>query len=216
MGFGRGKGFTSIVKQEVVTVATKSGGGAYRPTLTESNPSIVAKGGGGAHRVTLTELNPSYSTEVTEPTYTEEQTEGGLLQWLYGPTAATRGGQRLTITNRDVITLAFKAQKSGSPTGDVTFTIRKVSDDSIIASKVWGDASAIVAGEWMEVTFDTPVTVNEEVRILFEFTGGNANNRIGHWGSGTDVKAGEYYTRYLSGAYNNVTSWDSIYRYTYS
>lgn len=149
----------------------------------------------------------------------EEQTTGSLLQALFGPATAIRGGQRLTITNRVVSKLAFKCEKGGSggaPTGDITFTIRKVSDDSlVVASKVWGDAVAIVAGAWMEVTFNTPVFVNEEVRILLEFVGGDATNWVGHYGTNTDVKADEFYTRHLDGSYSTATTWDATYRYTY-
>jgi hypothetical protein len=40
MGFGRGKGFTSKIRQEQVTVKTKGGGGAAKKTLTETNPAV--------------------------------------------------------------------------------------------------------------------------------------------------------------------------------
>lgn len=150
---------------------------------------------------------------------TEEQTTGAALQALYGPTAATRAGQRLTITNRVVSKLSFKCGKGGgggAPTGTITYTIRSTSDDSVLATKAWGDAGDIVTGEWMEVTFDTATYANEEVFILLEFAGGDSSNYVTHYGANTDEKADEYYVRYLEGAYNNATTWDATYIYTYT
>lgn len=145
-----------------------------------------------------------------------EQGTGYAQQTLYGPTAATRYGQRLTISNRVVSGLAFKcAIDAGSPTGDITFTIRKVSDDSVVLTKVWGDASAIVGGAWMEVTFDSPATVNEEVRLQVEYAGGDINNRIAVYGTSPSVLDNEYAGRYLTGAYNDQATWDATYRYTF-
>lgn len=147
----------------------------------------------------------------------EEQTTGAAQQILYGPTDATRYGQRLTISNRSVTKLAFKAEiDQGSPTGDLTFTIRKVSNDAVLLTKVWADASTIVSGAWMEVTFDSPATVNEEVRIQVEYAGGDISNRIAVYGTTPSVKASEYAGRYLSAAYNDQVTWDAVYRYTYS
>jgi len=148
----------------------------------------------------------------------EEQTEGTLYAWVYDA-ASGRFGQRLTIPDREVTKLAHWISKKGSPTGDVTFTIRKVSDDSIILSKVWGDASGVLdggtGGGWIEVTFDTPATINEEVRILFEFSTGDANNCLGGFAT-TNVKADEVCTRFVGGSYSDASTKDARYRYTYT
>lgn len=127
----------------------------------------------------------------------------------------------MTISNREVTKLSFPLQKSGAPTGDVTFTIRKVSDDSIIASKVWGDASALSTGDlvWREVTLDTPVVVNEEVRIQAEFSGGGGVNNVGVGRTTVaqdDVKAGEYHTlRHATLGIVDDPNNDGMYIYTY-
>ncbi|GAJ12147.1 unnamed protein product, partial [marine sediment metagenome] len=74
----------------------------------------------------------------------------------------TKCGQRLTITNRRVAKLAFVLERYGGGwTSDISFTIRRVSDDSIIATKVWG-LEAIVPSvpTRLEVTFDTPVFID--------------------------------------------------------
>ncbi len=134
---------------------------------------------------------------------------------LEGP---VRGGQRLTISNRTVEKLSFMLGKVGAPAGNVTFTIRKVSDDSIINSKVWGDASTLPAvPDWREVTFTTPVLVNEEVRILWEFVQPfNTANQVGWRYQNTDVKAGEKQSHYRSGAWSDFADRDTTYKYTYA
>jgi len=89
-----------------------------------------------------------------------------------------RVAQRVTIVSSTITHLGFYIKKStvgGTPaaTGNVTFTIRKVSDDSLVASKVWGDVSALSTDlAWETVAFDSPVSVNEEVRFCCEFSGG--------------------------------------------
>ncbi|HUW46100.1 MAG TPA: DUF2341 domain-containing protein [Dehalococcoidia bacterium] len=149
-------------------------------------------------------------TEVTE-----EQTTYSGFTLLY-PASASRVGQYLTITNRTVTNLAFSLSKYGSPTGDVDFTIRYVSNDTIINSKTWGNASDLTTGAtWYNVTFDAPINVNGDVRILAEFAGGNSSNYVKFSDYGADVKASEYLTDYLGGSYYNSTAYDGAYIYTY-
>ena len=128
---------------------------------------------------------------------------------------ALRHGQRLTIPNRTVTELGFALRLYGLPTGDITYTIRRVSDDSIILSKVWGDASSLnTTWNLRWVIFDSPALIDEEVRIAVEFSGGDSSNRVEVIFQGSDVKADECRTRY-------TTSWieygvhDSYYLYTY-
>ena len=146
----------------------------------------------------------------------EEQTQYNSWYQLYGASQG-RAGQRLTITNRRVHKLAFYTQKAGSPTGDVTMEIRRVSDDSLIASKVWGDASAVSSTiGWIESTLDEPPIVNEEVRLVLKFEGGDSGNYIRTCYQNTDVKADEYYWRWLTDHYEEYTSHDCTYKYAYS
>lgn len=150
---------------------------------------------------------------------TEEQTLSSIEEPLHS-TSSIRAGQRLIIPNRTVISLSFLLRKSGSPTGDVTFTIRAVSDDHIIASKVWGDASGLKGGvgqTWEQVTFDTPTLINEEVRILVEYSGGNSSNYVRFRIQNTDVKANEICTQYPynKSSYTAYPTYDSAYKYIY-
>jgi len=130
---------------------------------------------------------------------------------------ATRVGQKLTIPNRVVSKLGFWLSKVGSPTGDVIFEIRKVSDDSLICSKLWGDAADLaLSATYYEVTLVTAELINEEVRILAEAEGANADNCPQIHFQNTDVKANEYVTYYISPTYTDNETWDMAYRYTYS
>jgi len=153
-------------------------------------------------------------TDLTSATDTEEQTAsnaGGLVYADY-----PRTGQRLTISNRRVTKLSFWFGKQGSPTGDVAFTIRKVSDDSVIQSEVWGDAGDIPGTDWHEVVFSSPQTINEEVRILLEFTGGDSTNGVNMYFQSSDVKASEVWTRYTEGdGYGDASAYDCRYKYEY-
>ncbi len=150
---------------------------------------------------------------------TEEQTNTGITLASIS-SGNPRAGQRLTVSSRIISKLSFHLLKNSSPTGDVTFTIRKVSDDSVIASKVWGDASALpTVRAWKEATFVTPVLIDEEVRILVEFSGGGGSDYVGISGTLTDVKAGESFTTFTTfwtDFDGGGTDYDSAYIYTYT
>lgn len=177
------------------------------------------------------DADPDTITEVTggtgyiEPVFTltagtcEEQSSGNELYYLYSG-SKTRVGQKLTISNRTVTSLTFRLFRLVAPTGDVTFTIRKVSNDDIIASKVWGDAGDLSpVPQDAEVTFDTPTLVNEEVRISCEFSGGDVDNCIVINFQNTDVKADEglsYYDGSWTDEDGNGNDYDCRYSYQYA
>ncbi len=129
-----------------------------------------------------------------------------------------RLGQRLIISKRRVIHLGFWLCRISTPTGDVTFTIRRVSDDSLITAKTWGDAIDLPEGPptvYKEVELDTPVTIDEEVKILAEFSGGDYVKRVGFGLSTTDVKPDEYFVIYRATGWTDYETFDAAYRYTY-
>ena len=134
-----------------------------------------------------------------------------------GTGANTRAGQRLTISLRSVSKLSFYLLASGTPTGDITHTIRKVSDSSIIVSKVLADASTIsaVAFTGYEVTFGSSTPVNEEVRILCEWAGSGAGDHI-LVGVGGFVKDNALETWYDGSWHDHPTGQDMAYIYTYT
>lgn len=145
----------------------------------------------------------------------EQQTVNNT-DMLLAVTWRKRIGQRLTISDRTVTKLAFLLRKFGPVTGDLTFTIRKVSDDAVIVSKVWGDASALQGTDtWEEAVFDAPTYINEEVRISAEFGGFDGAKHIVFRYQNTSVKAGELMTYYPASSWVDNASWEAAYRYTY-
>lgn len=148
---------------------------------------------------------------------TEEQLAYNNYYTLHaGDYAQYRVGQRLTISNRRVTHLSFIHRKEGSPTGNITYRIRRVSDDSIINEKILGDASALTTSYVRyEVTFDTPVLINEEVKLLAEYSGGDNDNKVWVLFQWSDVKADEYLTKYTT-SYTEEPTKDCAYIYTYT
>ena len=150
---------------------------------------------------------------------TEEQLAGTWVVYFAGGTNWYRVGQRLPISNRVVSKLSFKTFRVGNCTGaTLTFTVRKVSDDGIVATKLYGNVADVPLTEgWIEVTFDTPVYVNESVRIMMEWGGtlGNTSNYLKFYASVTGVKSGEEVTRYYT-SYTTGETWDATYIYTYT
>ena len=147
----------------------------------------------------------------------EQQLQGSYIVKFAGGSNWDRVGQKLTISNRTVSVLKFKTKKVGSPTGTITFTIRKVSNDAVLATKEWGSAGSVsTSAEWIQVSFATPTLVNEEVRILMEWSGtaGDASNYLEFWAEGSSVKANEQATRYYS-TYTDTSTWDATYEYIY-
>jgi len=127
-----------------------------------------------------------------------------------------RAGQRCTISLRKVTKLAFYIRKRGSPTGNVTMCIRAVSDDSILISKVWGLANSLsTTGSFVEVTFASPIIINEEVRLSCECDVQPYGDDVFYMYQNTDVKPLEQHSRYLGVAWADQAGEDCTYRYTY-
>ncbi len=125
-------------------------------------------------------------------------------------------GQRLTIPNRKVIKLAFKLFKVGSPSGDITLEILRVSDDSIILSKYLCDQSELTPTKTdYEVTFITPAIIDEEVRMVAHIPHGDYTNYAAIAISSTDEKANEVCTFGMPTNWAPSTGQDAAYRYTY-
>jgi len=146
---------------------------------------------------------------------TEEQTTHNVFGGVHAG-GVIRSGQRLTISNRVVSKLSFPVAKLNSPVGDVVLGIRQL-DNTLLGSKVWGDVSSLAAYPtvtWIEVTLDTPLTVNEEVIIYVEFTGGDATDTLVIYTNSGDVKADEYKVQYVT-SWTSYTDDDDAYIYTY-
>lgn len=147
----------------------------------------------------------------------EEQTQQNtaLILNAIGP---IRGGQRLTIANREVTKLGFWMRKYGTPPGSYYFAIRKVSNDAVLVRELVDAANNLTEViSYKEHTFAAPTTVNEEVRILVEYNLGDGANMITTYFQNADVKSGEYRCYYQDAAYvdYSVPGDDHAYRYTY-
>lgn len=158
-------------------------------------------------------------TPAPPPPPPEEKTEE-QIQHSFGARLATtqyqRLGQKLLIPNRNILKLGFWCQRLIAPTGDLFFEIRKVSDDSVILSKVWGDTGDVpLEVTYLEATFDTPEIINEEVRIDARFEGGDANNQVKVQIQASDVKADEFSSWYKNAEWTDYPTFDCAYRYKY-
>lgn len=148
----------------------------------------------------------------------EEQVQHDTYIGLSGQTGGKKwAGQHFWIPpNRKIATLAFLIMKSGNPTGDVTFTIKEYPTNIVLNSKVWGDASELPTtyppAEWQEVEFDIPKLIDVLVKMIVEFSGGDAGNQVGFAFKSTNVKPDEEYDRDVEGL--DPTS-DAAYRYKY-
>lgn len=123
--------------------------------------------------------------------------------------------QRLTVPNREISKLGFWLTRDGAPPGDITFVIRRTSDDGVIVTKVWGLASDVpLSVTYEEITWDSPVTIDEEVRVAIFYTGGDGSNNIKVSFKGSDVKADEIWSQWTTSWGDNAGR-DCAYRYTY-
>jgi hypothetical protein len=69
--------------------------------------------------------------------------------------------------------------KVGSPTGPVAMTVRKVADDSVVATSASIDASTITANGYYTFTFSSePILPAENMYFLAEFNQGTSTNYI--------------------------------------
>ncbi len=145
----------------------------------------------------------------------EEQTDFNSSWGMFGATWC-RVGQRLIIPNRKVTKLGFWLDKVNFPTGDIIFSIRRVSDDSPISTMILFDA-ALLNGvpTYYEVEFDDPQTIDQEVRILCEFYGGDASHKVNQNYQTPQVKDDELLTYYNGSNYAEQATSDIAYRYKY-
>lgn len=136
------------------------------------------------------------------------------------PSVWCRLGQRLTIPGRLVTEMGYQVCRVGNPTGNVTISMRDAETDEVIVSKVWGDASELPeswTGGYRKVALDTPLRINQEVRICVEYYGGNATDYcVAAYYTGDRI-TGEWYTNYYHyGVWHDIgEAEEGAYCYTY-
>ena len=130
-------------------------------------------------------------TELTEEQTTYDSYADLKETTIAGSNYTLHGfGQRVSIPDRLVTHIAFRLKKTGSPSGtNVTFRIRDVETNDILASKTFPIASIGTSPTWCEATLDTPVQIDKEITyegstpvggiwIYVEHTDGDASNYV--------------------------------------
>jgi len=109
-----------------------------------------------------------------------------------------RAGHKITLTGRPLEYVRFYLMKTASPTGTLSVTVRRVSDNGIIeTSATTLDVSTLGgAYEWKE--FALTCAPNEAVRICAEYDGGDGSNYVNIGRSTTDLCDGMRCTYYDS------------------
>ncbi|GAI99878.1 unnamed protein product, partial [marine sediment metagenome] len=128
-----------------------------------------------------------------------------------------RVGQRLTISNRLVSKLGFWFHRQSYPTGILVFEIYRKSNEELLASKLWGNAVDVPSGlppTYLEVTFDEPVFIDDEVYICAYSTGTSDSDFPIMHRQYPSVKPDEGYVQ-KNGTWEEDDFWDTAYRYTY-
>ncbi len=128
-----------------------------------------------------------------------------------------RVGQRLTISNRLVSKLGFWFHRQSYPTGILVFEIYRKSNEELLASKLWGNAIDVPSGlppTYLEVEFDEPVLIDDEVYICAYSTGTSASDFPIMHRQYPSVKPNEGYVQ-KNGTWEEDDRLDTAYRYTY-
>lgn len=131
-----------------------------------------------------------------------------FLQQLAGANSASstayrRYGQRITINNKKISKVSFLLRRTGEPSFNITATIRRVLDDSILVeSNPIHSSSISTTTEWITFSFFSQPIINEEVRVMVEIAGsGVTGNVISVVSNANDVVEGFYTTAGSNGVY---------------
>jgi len=105
----------------------------------------------------------------------------GDVSFLVGSSWSARAGQKVNAFPESTITeVDFYLSKAGAPTGTGYVRVRSVADDSIIGTIGSINVATIDAGyAWYPfTTTPVPITVDTDVRIMFEYSGGDSGNYL--------------------------------------
>lgn len=128
------------------------------------------------------------------------------------PATWSRVGQRLTLDDTEVLAIGYRVSRVGSPTGNVTLSIRDSATDAVIWAQVWGDASALPDANnstYLIIDITPSLKVTGDVRICVEYYGGNEIDYVQAGYYSGDKITGEWYTNYVNYA-TDVTGWHNI------
>lgn len=124
-----------------------------------------------------------------------------------------RIGERLdaAVVNGQVISqVIVKLGKQGSPTGTGYLRVRKTSDDSLVTTIGSIDVSTLTTSQVDKVfnTTATSVLTNEDHRVLFEYSGGDASNYVKISYSAQPTYYQGKYTAYVASYTDNSSGTD--------
>jgi len=126
-----------------------------------------------------------------------------------------RFAQKKTINGEVLTSLTFKLKKSGTHTEDITFAVRKVSDDSIIDSGTIDSSTLTTTLTDYTIQLTAGTNINEEVYLSCEYSGGDSSNFIYCRAVYPGPKSGENAAEYDS-AWADKSNYDMYYKVTYS
>lgn len=128
------------------------------------------------------------------------------------PATWSRLGQRLTMDDAEVLAIGYRVSRVGSPTGNVTLSIRNSDTGEIIFSKVWGDAGTLPDANnstYLIIGIAPSIKVTGDVRLCVEYYGGNEIDycQAGYYAG--DRITGQWYINYVNYA-TDATGWHDI------
>lgn len=127
---------------------------------------------------------------------------------------AQKAGQRVDSIIQGTITqVTLYMVKSGSPTGTGYVRVRRVSDESILATLGSIDVSTIGVTETKYTFNDATAHINnEDVRIVFEYDGGNASNCVAVRIQTSNVSSFGYATSESASVWTDATTQDAKFK----
>lgn len=122
---------------------------------------------------------------------------------------STRVGERFTAFSLSTITsVSFYLKKTLAPTGTANITVRDSGTDALLGT-LGTQNVALLTTSYAWYTYTTPLTVSaSDIRILFEYSGGDVNNYVDVGGKSTDTLADAKRTLY-DGTYTNYNTQDA-------
>ncbi len=139
------------------------------------------------------------------------QKQYSKIQELTSDLLSLYSGTRTRIAERvnafpvaNISRVSFKLYKTGFPTGMAYIRIRKVSDDSILATVGTKDVETLTTvPTWYDFGCDIDNPTKQDLRFSFEYDGGNLTNAPRIRYQHADVLAGAVFSFYI-----DLTWWD--------
>jgi len=128
------------------------------------------------------------------------------------PAVWSRLGQRVAIEDGEIFAVGYRLCKVGSPTGNVTVSVRRSSTDVVLWSQVWGDAGDLPEANnntYIKLDITPSLKVDGDIRICVEYYGGNETDYVQAGYYSGDKIPGQWYTNYTNYS-TDVGGWHDI------